>query len=189
MTPYSQSDSPNQRPSIHPFSLLRSFHRSVFVESPGGKASQGIEQVGEVPGGWLGHLGGGDALPSGLETQAWRHQPPGRGNLGGRLSIEVGARPGACRARSHREQCPWVGRAVTDSSRCCLRSTGGVCGTRHALMGVTFMTSSNPPHRQEVGTCYNLRVKDETTDAERGTENPSKVTNNDSWARLLSGWL
>ena len=63
----------------------------------------------------------------------------------------------------------------------------GFAGTRHALMGVTFMTSSNPPHRQEVGTCYNLRVKDETTDAERGTENPSKVTNNDSWGSTPIG--
>ena len=146
-----------------------------------------MEQVGEVPGGWLGHLGGGDALPSGLETQAWRHQPPGRGNLGGRLSIEVGARPGACRARSHREQCPWGGGRSRIATGAASGALAGFAGTRHALMGVTFMTSSNPPHRQEVGTCYNLRVKDETTDAERGTENPSKVTNNDSWGSTPIG--
>ena len=38
---------------------------SVFVGSPKGT----FEQVGGVPRGWLGHLGGGHALQSG-----WRHR-------------------------------------------------------------------------------------------------------------------
>lgn len=47
VTRYSPSESLDQRPSIHPLSPVRSFHTSVFVESPGGTNPLRHEQAGE----------------------------------------------------------------------------------------------------------------------------------------------